>query len=47
MREWRLLFSIAKDGHSMQTFYSNTKNRDNTVIIIKDDNDKVFGAFCC
>jgi hypothetical protein len=47
MREWRLLFSISKDGVSMQTFYLNMRNRDNTVILIKDENDRVFGAYCC
>jgi hypothetical protein len=25
MREWKLLFSINKDGVSMQTFYNSTK----------------------
>ncbi len=47
MREWKLLFSISKDGVSMQTFYNNLRSRDNTVILIKDEKDKVFGAFCC
>lgn len=47
MREWKLLFTISKDGVSMQTFYRNTRHRDNTVILIKDHNDKVFGAYCC
>lgn len=47
MREWKLLYSINKDGVSMQTFYKNVKKRDNTVILIKDTNDKVFGAYCC
>jgi hypothetical protein len=46
MREWKLLYSINKDGVSMQTFYANTKNRDNTVIIIRDEFDCIFGAFC-
>ena len=31
----------------MITFYSRTKNRDNTVLLIKDEQDRVFGAFCC
>ena len=36
MREWRLLFTPRIDGVSMQTFYAKAKNRDNTVILIKD-----------
>lgn len=47
MREWRLLFSINHDGVSMQTFYNLMKNRDNTVILIKDEHDRVFGCYCC
>jgi hypothetical protein len=47
MREWKLLFSISKDGVSMQTFFNNTKSRDNTLLLIKDQHDKVFGAHCC
>ena len=31
----------------MQTFYNQTRKRDNTVILIKDSSEKVFGAFCC
>lgn len=31
----------------MTTFYKNLKHRDNTVILIKDSKDRVFGAFCC
>lgn len=34
MREWKLLFSISKDGVSMNTFFRNTRNRDNTVLLI-------------
>lgn len=47
MREWSLLFSISSDGVSMNTFYSKTHSRDNTVMLIKDDYDHIFGAFCC
>lgn len=44
MREWTLLYNIAKDGISFTTFYANVKDRDNTVILIKDTKGKVFGA---
>lgn len=47
MREWKLLFSINKDGVSFHTFYHNLKNRDNTVILIRDQLGKVFGAYMC
>lgn len=47
MREWKLLYSVNIDGVSFHTFYANTKDRDNTVIIIKDEKGKVFGAYCC
>eukprot|EP00347_Sterkiella_histriomuscorum_P022138 403331548 len=47
MREWRLLFSINQDGVSMQTFYTQLRNRDNTLVLVKDENDRVFGAYCC
>jgi len=46
MREWKLLFTINKDGVSYTTFYENVKNRDNTVLLIKDGKGKVFGAYC-
>jgi hypothetical protein len=47
MREWKLLFSISKDGVSFQTFYAYTRDRDNTVLLIKEINGKVFGAYLC
>jgi len=47
MREWRLLFDINRDGVSMQTFFNKTKDRDNTVILVQDEQDWVFGAYCC
>lgn len=34
MREWRLLFSIDRDGCSFLTFYNYIKDRDNTLIVI-------------
>lgn len=47
MREWKLLFSINKDGVSFQTFFATTRGRDNTVILIRDETKRVFGAYCC
>lgn len=31
----------------MQTFFRNTRHRDNTVLLIKDTNDCIFGAYLC
>jgi len=47
MREWKLLFTISKDGVSFKTFYRNTRDRDNTVLIMKDDTGRIFGAYLC
>jgi hypothetical protein len=47
MREWKLLFTPKTDGVSMQTFYNNLKQRDNTLMLIRDECDRIFGAFCC
>jgi hypothetical protein len=46
MREWKLLFTIGKDGVSYTTFYENVRDRDNTVLLVKDSKGKVFGAYC-
>lgn len=45
MREWKLLFTIDTDGESLQTFYNNVKNRDHTVLLIKDENGYIFGSY--
>ena len=45
MREWCLLFSIERDGTSFQTFFDKVEDRDNTILIIQDEHDDIFGAF--
>lgn len=45
MREWRLLFSIGRDGTSFDTFYRLVQDRDNTIVFVQDEHDDVFGAF--
>ena len=45
MREWNLLFTIERDGTSFETFYRSVEDRDNTMIIIEDENGDIFGAF--
>ena len=39
MREWKMIFSIERDGVAQQTFYSMLEEHEHTVIIIKDEND--------
>lgn len=45
MREWNLLFSLERDGSSMINFYNQVRERDDTIIIIQDANDCIFGCF--
>lgn len=45
MSEWKMLFSIERDGVAFQTFYSQLEENENTVIIIKDEFDQIFGCF--
>mmetsp|Transcript_32817 Transcript_32817/g.32041 ORF Transcript_32817/g.32041 Transcript_32817/m.32041 type:complete len:88 (-) Transcript_32817:193-456(-) len=47
MREWKLLYSINKDGVSMQTFFHKVKNRDHTAILIEDTDGFIFGSYTC
>lgn len=47
MREWKLLYTINKDGVSMQTFFRNSRGRDNTVLLIRDTKGGVFGTYQC
>jgi hypothetical protein len=41
MSEWKMIFSIERDGVAYQTFYSMLEEHENTVIIIKDENDQI------
>lgn len=45
MRDWQLLFSIDTDGTSMMTFYNLVREHDETIILIKDSQNSVFGAY--
>ena len=45
MREWDKLFTIESDGTSMLTFYESLRERDDTIILIQDSQDSVFGCF--
>ncbi|CAG8485440.1 5904_t:CDS:2 [Ambispora gerdemannii] len=42
---WTLLYSIDQNGTSMTTMYNNVKDKGPLVLVLKDENDQVFGAF--
>lgn len=44
--KWERLFKMNEDGCSFITFYEKLKERENTVLVVKDHNDHVFGCFC-
>eukprot|EP00826_Nyctotherus_ovalis_P014010 TRINITY_DN13862_c0_g3_i1.p1 TRINITY_DN13862_c0_g3~~TRINITY_DN13862_c0_g3_i1.p1 ORF type:complete len:186 (-),score=52.63 TRINITY_DN13862_c0_g3_i1:377-934(-) len=44
MRKWHLLFSINTDGVSLRTFFNKVKNRNPTIMLVKDKSGCVFGA---
>lgn len=43
--KWKCLYSLLQDGCSMQTFYGNTQNMQQSIMIIRDHTDNIFGAF--
>jgi hypothetical protein len=45
MCEWKILFSIQTHGVAIQTFYEMVQEHENTVIVIQDDQDQIFGSF--
>lgn len=45
IKEWDCVFTIAKDGTSMRTFYSKLYKYCPTILIIKDTKGRVFGAY--
>ncbi|KAM3570389.1 hypothetical protein VYU27_007547 [Nannochloropsis oceanica] len=42
---WRLLYSLAGDGASLNTFFKKAKNREPTLLVLKDMQGGVFGGF--
>jgi len=44
--DWTLIYSTAKHGISMRTFYMKVKGAPTTIIIVKDVRKCVFGAYC-
>ena len=45
MRDWERVFSIDSEGTSMISYYNCLKEHDETIILIKDSEDSVFGAY--
>jgi len=43
--DWNLLYSPQKHGYSINTFYSKLKDKGPTILMIRDTNQFVFGAF--
>jgi hypothetical protein len=41
----RLIYTMSKDGCSMKTFYYKSEGIKNSILLVKDDNQNVFGAF--
>jgi len=44
--DWELVYSLNRDGVSLQTFFEKCKNYKTTLLIVKDTNGWVFGGFC-
>lgn len=45
-KKWILLYSTLRDGISMQTLLRKSKGKAPTVLLVRDMNKHVFGAFC-
>ena len=41
----KLLYSISKDGCALKTFYQKMEGINDSILIVKDDSDNVFGAY--
>lgn len=44
-KNFKLVFSPEEHGMSMRTFYFNTKNYKSYILVIKDENQNVFGGY--
>jgi hypothetical protein len=44
-RDWLLCFSTARDGYSLSTLYACVRGKGPTMIVIMDDDKRVFGGF--
>ena len=43
--EWRLIYSLNRDGVSMSSFYERCKKWKYTIMVVQDLNGWVFGAY--
>jgi len=43
--QWRFLFSSATDGESFSKFLSSFQQKGATILIIRDNHDRIFGGF--
>jgi hypothetical protein len=41
----KMIFSTSKDGCNLKTFYTKGEGVSNSLLVIKDDNDNVFGVY--
>jgi hypothetical protein len=46
LKSWHLLYSLQRHGVSLKTMYSRLDEVRGTIILIRDQGGKVFGAFC-
>ena len=44
-QKWELVYRASKDGFSAANFHSKCDSKSNTLVIIKSDNEKVFGGY--
>jgi hypothetical protein len=44
-RDWKLLYSLNRDGVSTKTFLNNVKSVDHTILVFQDTNGYKFGAY--
>jgi hypothetical protein len=44
-RNLKLVYSMTKDGCALKTFYMKSHDVKNSILIVKDDNQNVFGAY--
>jgi len=44
-RDWLLCFSTARDGYSLSTLYACVRGKGPTMIVVMDDEKRVFGGF--
>lgn len=46
MCDWRLVYSLNRDGISMLTFFERCKRSATTLLVVQDQRGTVFGGYC-